>query len=178
MSPDATPRFRQVDLATDRDTVFQLSVEYMGWVAAGIATERRAAPPKAGSVERYVETSLDEVRKWRPPEGAFYLVEVNGALAGMCGLRQVAPRVAELKRLYVRPSHRGLRLGEAMMQRLLADAVAFGCERAVLDSAPFMAAAHRLYAAAGFVGCAPYEGSEAPQDLLAVWRFMERSLLL
>lgn len=177
MSSDASPRFRQVDLPTDRDTVFRLSVEYMGWVAAGIAAERKAAPPKAGSVERYVETSLDEVRKWRPPEGAFYLVEVNGDLAGMCGLRQVAPRVAELKRLYVRPSHRGLRLGEAMMQRLLADAVAFGCEKAVLDSAPFMASAHRLYAAAGFVDCPMYEGSEAPQDLLGVWRFMERRLL-
>jgi hypothetical protein len=54
--------------------------------------------------------------------------------------------------------------------------VAFGCEKAVLDSAPFMASAHRLYAAAGFVDCPMYEGSEAPQDLLAVWRFMERRL--
>jgi N-acetylglutamate synthase-like GNAT family acetyltransferase len=170
------PVFRLVDLARDGEAAFQLQVEYMTWVANGLAVCRQVPPPHPRSVEKYVAGSLGEVCGKAPPQGAFYLVEVNGELAGMCGLRKVASAVAEFKRIYVRPSHRGLRLGEAMMQRLLADAVAFGCEKAVLDSAPFMASAHRLYAAAGFVECPPYEGSEAPADLLAVWRFMERRL--
>lgn len=168
--------FRLVDLQADRDALLGLTVEYMTWVTDGLAVCRRAPPPHPRSVEKYVVGSLDEVCGKVPPQGAFYLVEVSGELAGMCGLRQVAPRVAEFKRIYVRPSHRGLGLGEAMLQRLLDDAVAFGCEKAVLDSAPFMAAAHRLYADAGFVDCPPYDGSEAPPDLWAVWRFMERPL--
>lgn len=168
--------FRLADLRADRDALFQLTLEYMTWVADGLAACRQAAPPHPRSVEKYVAGSLDDVCGKVPPQGAFYLVEIDGAVAGMCGLRQVAPRVAEFKRIYVRPSHRGLRLGEAMLQRLHIDAVAFGCEKAVLDSAPFMTAAHRLYAAAGFVDCPPYEGSEAPPDLLAVWRFMQRGL--
>jgi len=99
-----------------------------------------------------------------------YLVEWDGALAGMCGLRQIAPGVAELKRIYARPSHRGLGLGDVMLYRLIADAAAFGYEKAVLDSAPFMQAAHRLYEAAGFTDCLPYPGSRgaaAPAGRLA-----------
>lgn len=169
--------FRPVDLSVDRNDVFRLSVEYMTWVTQGIADYEKAADaPSVASVERYVAEGLEQMCSKRPPDGAFYLVEWDGALAGMCGLRQIAPGVAEFKRIYVRPSHRGLRLGEAMLQRLVDDASAFGCDKAVLDSAPFMQAAHRLYAAAGFTDCAAYPGSEAPQRLLGVWRFMERRL--
>jgi GNAT superfamily N-acetyltransferase len=175
--PAHPPRFRLVDLATDRELVFRLTVEYMAWVVRGneaLATSTDDTPK--GTVEDYVSRTLDAMVARQPPDGAFYLVEVDGEPAGLCGLRQITPGVAEFKRIYVRPSHRGLGLGEAMLQRLIADAKSFGCEKAVLDSAPFMHAAHRLYAAAGFVDCAPYPGSEAPRHLLAVWRFMERAL--
>lgn len=171
------PQFRPINLATDRELVFRLTVEYMAWVVQG---NDALAPPGAdkpkGSVEDYVARTLDAMYGMRPPDGAFYLAEVEGEPAGLCGLRQITPGVAEFKRIYVRPSHRGLGLGEAMLQRLLADAKSFGCTKAVLDSAPFMSAAHRLYAAAGFVDCPPYAGSEAPKHLLAVWRFMERGV--
>ena len=171
-----TPLFRPADLSVDREALFQLSVEYMLWVTQGIAAHGKTEAPSLASVERYVAAGLDQLCSKRPPEGVFYLVEWDGALAGICGLRQVAPGVAELKRIYVRPSHRGLRLGEAMLYRLIADATAFGYEKAVLDSAPFMQAAHKLYEAAGFTDCLPYPGSEAPSHLLGVWRFMERWL--
>jgi len=172
----SNPLFRLVDLSVDRDDVFRLSVEYMTWVTQGIAAHGKTDAPSVASVERYVVGGLDQLCGKQPPEGVFYLVEWDGVLAGICGLRQIAPGVAELKRIYVRPSHRGLRLGEAMLYRLIADATAFGCEKVVLDSAPFMQAAHRLYAAAGFTDCLPYPGSEAPSHLLGVWRFMERWL--
>lgn len=177
MNPALEPRFKLIDLAVDRDVAFSLTVEYMAWVVQG---NEALTPPiderPKGTVEDYVARTLDRMYGKQPPEGAFYLVELNGELAGLCGLRQIAPRVAEFKRIYVRPSHRGMGLGEAMLQRLLTDAKAFGCEKAVLDSAPYMHAAHRLYAAAGFVDSPPYAGSEAPKHLLGVWRFMERRL--
>ncbi|WP_374564045.1 GNAT family N-acetyltransferase [Ideonella sp.] len=168
--------FRPADLRVDRGALFQLSVEYMLWVTQGIAAQGATTAPSLASVERHVAEGLDLLCGKQPPEGVFYLVEWGGAPVGTGGLRQITPGVAELKRIYVRPSHRGLRLGEAMLNRLIADARAFGCEKAVLDSAPFMPAAHRLYAAAGFTDCPPYPGSEAPRHLLDVWRFMERRL--
>jgi GNAT superfamily N-acetyltransferase len=170
------PVFRPADLSIDREALFQLSVEYMLWVTQGIAVHGKTEAPSLASVERYVAEGLDQLCGKQPPEGVFYLVEWDGELAGMCGLRQIAPGVAELKRIYARPSHRGLGLGDVMLYRLIADAAAFGYQKAVLDSAPFMHAAHRLYQAAGFTDCLPYPGSEAPQHLLGVWRFMERWL--
>lgn len=173
----APPHFRPIDLATDRELVFRVTVEYMAWVVQGnkaLAASPDDAPQ--GTVEDYVARTLDGMYGKRPPDGVFYLVEVDGEPAGLCGLRQITPGVAEFKRIYVRPSHRGLGLGEAMLRRLIADAKSFGCKRAVLDSAPFMSAAHRLYTAAGFADCPPYAGSEAPKHLMAVWRFMERAL--
>ncbi|MBT9597583.1 MAG: GNAT family N-acetyltransferase [Vitreoscilla sp.] len=177
--PTPAPQFRQIDLSVDRAAVLGLTVEYMRWVSEGIAAHLLAttgAAPPPWSVEDYVARKLDATYGKKPPDGVFYLVEHGGTLAGLCGLRRIAPRTAEFKRIYVRPSHRGLRLGEAMLQRLIGHARAFGCDTAVLDSAPFMHAAHRLYAAAGFTDCAPYAGSEAPVALMGVWRFMARGL--
>lgn len=176
--PGTEPRFRQVDFGTDREALYGLTVEYMRWVGEGIhgLLEAAGAPPPPNSVEEQVSAGLPALCGKVPPDGVFYLVEHGGTLAGMCGLRRIAPRTAEFKRIYVRPTHRGLRLGHAMMQRLITDARAFGCDTAVLDSAPFMHAAHGLYAAAGFVDCAPYAGSEAPPALLGSWRFMHRGL--
>ena len=171
--------FRPVDLARDREAVFTLTVEYMRWVIDGIDAEIAATTgktPRPTSADDYVAKTLDEMYAKTPPDGVFYLVEHGGALAGLCGMRRIAPRMIEFKRIYVRPSHRGLRLGESMLQRLIDDARTFGCDTAVLDSAPFMHAAHRLYASAGFTDCPPYAGSEAPSALMPVWRFMQKRL--
>ncbi len=178
--PSTAPQFGQIDLSVDRAAVLGLTIDYMRWVSEGIAAHllatTGAAPTPRSSVGDYVDRHLDAMVGKAPPDGVFYLVEHGGTLAGLCGLRRIAPRTAEFKRIYVRPSHRGLRLGESMLQRLISDARAFGCDTAVLDSAPFMHAAHRLYAAEGFTDCSPYAGSEAPVALMGVWRFMARGL--
>jgi len=66
--------------------------------------------------------------------------------------------------------------GERMLQRLLADAVAFGYLSVRLDTAPFMTSAHRLYEANGFMDCAACEGVEVPPEFHARWRFIQRAL--
>jgi hypothetical protein len=63
-----------------------------------------------------------------------------------------------------------------MLDRLLADAVAFGYDRVLLDSGPFMTAAHRVYERKGFVDCEAYTGVEVPEAFHARWRFMRRGL--
>jgi GNAT superfamily N-acetyltransferase len=176
-STRSVPLFRPADLRVDRQTLFELTVEYMAWVGRGIEARWPASAAfQGGSAEGHVAATLDALCSKSPPEGVFYLVALDGVVAGMCGLRRLEDRVAEFKRIYVRPSHRGRGLGAAMLHKLIDDAKAFGCDTAVLDSAPFMQSAQRLYAAAGFVDRPPYPGSEAPPQLLDVWRFMERPL--
>jgi GNAT superfamily N-acetyltransferase len=63
----------------------------------------------------------------------------------------------ELKRLWVRPSARGLALGRRLTQAVLDRAVAARRTAVYLDTAPgSMASAHRLYLDMGFTPCAPY----------------------
>jgi len=71
----------------------------------------------------YAPTVIDKVCGGPPPRGVFCLLEVDGSLAGMCGLRFVRAGLAEAKRIYVRPAYRGKRLGELLLQRVQSDAV-------------------------------------------------------
>ena len=89
--------------------------------------------------------------------------QVDDEAVGMGGLRFVRPGVVEVKRVYVRPVHRGKDLGNTILRRLLADAASFGYHTIWLDSGTFMKSAHRLYEAHGFVDCPAYPEAEVPQ---------------
>lgn len=177
--PAALPHFVPTDPDTHRDELLRLNIEYVGWVASEVERTFGLAPRDifgGQSVADYVAGKIDSVCGDPPPRGVFYLVRLGGDLAGMGGLRRVRDGVAELKRIYIRPGHRGARLGAAVIDRLLADARAFGYRQVLLDSAPFMTAAHRHYEAAGFTDCAAYPETEVPPLLQGRWRFMQRPL--
>jgi GNAT superfamily N-acetyltransferase len=175
---DARTVFIPADPAAHREALREMNLEYVAWVsdqmssAFGVSVADLVGMPLAA----YVEGAIDKVCGDPPPRGAFYLVERDGTLAAMGGLRRVRDGIAEVKRFYVRPSHRGHGLGESLMQRVVADAAAFGYRTLYLDTAPFMTAAHRLYEAAGFTDRGPYPEAEVPAAMHAVWRFMERDV--
>jgi GNAT superfamily N-acetyltransferase len=161
-----------------RAELIELNIEYVSWVLSGI--EEMFGVPADQVVglpaAEYVPTVIDKICGDPPPAGVFYLVRVDGLLAGMGGLRRLGPGLGEIKRVYFRPQFRGLRLGERTLHQLLADARSFGYQRLCLDTAPFMTAAHRLYETNGFSDCGAYEGVEVPADFHTNWRFMERTL--
>lgn len=170
------PVFVAADLALHHDALVDMNVEYLSWVfdemrrSFGMAGEDLVGIP----VTDYVAGTIHKTCGDTPPQGIFYLVQVEGQVAAMGGLRRLRPGSAEIKRLYVRPGFRGMNLGDAMLGRLLADARDFGYQHLCLDTAPFMQAAHRLYEARGFVDCMAYEGTEVPAAFHERWRFMER----
>lgn len=163
---------------THRAALLELNIEYLQWVMAGIGklTGTAASDVNGMAVPEYVASVIEKVCGDAPPKGAFYLVELDGLLAGMGGLRWVRPGVSEVKRIYVRPTHRGQRLGQAILRRIVDDATAFGYQTMVLDTAPFMQSAQKIYREFGFVDRGPYEEVEVPQEFHAIWRFMERPL--
>jgi GNAT superfamily N-acetyltransferase len=170
--------FIRADPLTDRDELIALNVEYLSWVFGEVeATFGVPADEVVGMpVREYVPTVIDKVCGAPPPKGIFYLVRLNGVLAGMGGLRNLSDQAVEIKRLYVRPGFRGARLGQLIFERLLADAAAFGYQAAYLDSGLFMTAAHQLYETCGFVDCPAYDGVEVPSIFHGQWRFMRRVL--
>ena len=172
------PEFIAADVASHREELIQLNVEYLSWVFTeveslfGVPVNEVVGMPAS----EYVPGVIDKVCGDPPPRGVFYLVKIDSELAGMGGLRFLRPGVAEIKRIYFRPEFRGRKLGALTLARLLADAREFGYRSVCLDTGPFMTSAHRLYEANGFSDCPAYEGVEVPAEFHDRWRFMERTL--
>jgi GNAT superfamily N-acetyltransferase len=93
---------------------------------------------------------------YAPPQGRLYLAWARGEAAGCVALRSIDARTAEMKRLYVRPQHRGQGLGRALATQVIEDARSLHHVRIVLDTLPSMREAHGLYAALGFEPVEPY----------------------
>ena len=95
--------------------------------------------------------------------GGSLLGRVNGEPAGFVAWRTIAPSAIvaadawEMKRLWVRPVARGLRLGRVLTQAVLDRAIAAQRKAVYLDTAPdAMTSAHRLYVEMGFEPCKRY----------------------
>lgn len=66
-----------------------------------------------------LSTSIEELLV---PRGRLYLVEREGLPVALGGLKPISDEIAEIKRMYVRPSARGHGLGRQLLEQLLADA--------------------------------------------------------
>jgi GNAT superfamily N-acetyltransferase len=92
------------------------------------------------------------------PEGLLLLARApDGSPLGCGAFRAMkAGEGCEMKRVYIAPAARGLGLGIAMVEALMAQARLAGYRTIALDTLPSMIEAHRLYAKLGFTPIAPY----------------------
>lgn len=89
--------------------------------------------------------------QFEPPDGVFLVVRDEDGEAVACGglVRFDATR-AELKRMYVLPEARGRGLGRLVLEKLEAQARAFGYAGVVLETGDQSAAALALYSSSGY----------------------------
>jgi len=162
-------RIRDAVLPRDLPDIKRLWLEYITWANA----ELQARYGFVESAVELVDHDLATIDRYVKPNGGLVLVFDSGAAIGTASLRRLDADVAELKRMYVQPSHRGAGLGRALLTELVAIARDAGLQRIRLDSPAFMTAAHGLYRANGFVDIAPYAGNEIPPQWWDRWLFME-----
>ena len=96
---------------------------------------------------------------YAPPSGLLLLAWNDEHALGCVALQRVDADRAEMKRLYVRPSARGLGLGRQFVTRVLDAARAIGYREVVLDTLPTMREAQHLYGQFGFEDIEPYRAN-------------------
>jgi putative acetyltransferase len=91
-----------------------------------------------------------------PPAGCLLIALWQGQAAGCVALQQIGNGTCEMKRLYIRPSLRGLNIGRALAEAIIIKAREIRYARMRLDTLPSMKRATTLYAALGFREIEPY----------------------
>ena len=153
------PTLRLATFPADTEPLLALIREYMAWLNVDLCG-------------RGLDKELPHFEAlFTPPSGLFVLAHVDGALAGCAGLLVHHGRTAELKRVYVRPAHRGLNLGERLVRDVMARAPALNVNHLILDAVAPTTHAQALYRRMGFTETPPYYPHPAPDT-----RFFEYHL--
>lgn len=93
-----------------------------------------------------------------PPTGRLFLVRAEGTFVGCAALRRIEnDTTCELKRMYLRPAHRGMGIGKAIMEKSIESARSLGYTVMKLDTIGYkMPWAVKLYESYGFRETTPY----------------------
>ena len=93
------------------------------------------------------------------PRGALLIALGETQVAGCAALRPLGAGACEIKRVFVRPAHRGRGIARAMLLQLAAHARRAGYHEVMLETLPAMREAISLYVSLGFAPTAPYGGN-------------------
>jgi GNAT superfamily N-acetyltransferase len=127
--------------------------EYLSWVA-GVAAEQHGL---VFDTEAMLASDIGDRGKFYAPNGRFYLLRDAQAFVGVGALQRVDATTAEIQRMYVQPPWRGHGAARLLLDRLLDDARAIGCDVVRLESLKSLAPAHALYRSVGFVEVPPHD---------------------
>jgi len=161
-----TAAIRRASTPHDIELAHRLFVEYAQWLKVDLCFQ---------GFDRELATLPGA---YAPPRGRLLLAgEPGEAFAcialrplesntGGCPSEPAADRtdasVAEVKRLYVQPAHRGEGWGKRLAWKLLDEARAIGYGELKLDTLSWMSEARALYAGLGFRECAAYYRNPLP----------------
>jgi len=163
---------RQASMPEHRVAVRELFAEYLRWVCPRIYEEYLAV----FDAESIIVQDMEKIGIFMPPKGLLFLAFEDSSLAGCVCTRTIGDQVAELKRMFVRPSFRRKGIGRLLVNETIKAVRQSKYSLLRLDSAGFMSDAHALYRSFGFQVRSPYEGSEIPLEHRKHWVFMELNL--
>jgi ribosomal protein S18 acetylase RimI-like enzyme len=120
---------------------------------------READGPLEAEIDLEAEIAAGPPADLVPPNGLLLLAHVDGAPAGMGGVRYLDTEFAEVKSMFVSPAFRGASLARRLLTELEEIARHRGCRAIRLDTSAYLTPAVALYRAAGYREVAPYNSN-------------------
>lgn len=135
-----------------RSALREILVEFHEWMAEH---------DDAYDPEKELTEDFESLR--REPESWAWIARREGDPVGAVLLYGETDTLAEFRRLWVRPSHRGTGLGRALTERVIEKAQSQGYETLGLTTPPWADASHALYESMGFERTPPYPETRLPE---------------
>jgi putative acetyltransferase len=107
---------------------------------------------------------LLDIETLRQPDIKFFVARYDDVAVGCGAYRVLDPKNGEIKRMFVTPVARGMRLGARLLLHLETDAWVAGIRRLSLETGIHQPEAIGLYERAGYVPCPPF-GDYKPDPL-------------
>ncbi len=108
------------------------------------------------SFQNFEEELLQLKEMYSEPTGAIFLLKEDEEFIGCVAIRKKGDDIAELKRMYIKPTTRNSGGGTLLLEQALTAAKEFGYSLIRLDSLANMTPAINLYKKNGFYEIAPY----------------------
>ncbi|HTT14534.1 MAG TPA: GNAT family N-acetyltransferase [Thermoplasmata archaeon] len=141
---------RPVHWSQELDLVRRLFQDYRQWLAEHTESPG-SAPAHAQAGLRLIDQLIAGLPgAYGPPRGEVILAFVGDEVVACGALRELEPRIGEIKRVFVRPDHRGPGFGPILTGAVIDRARALGYERVRVDTLPSMTAAMQFYPEMGF----------------------------
>lgn len=118
------------------------------------------------------ENELNQLSiQYNKPTGALIVAYQNETAIGCVGVRYLEKEVAELKRMFVLPEFRKLKIGHRLLEEAMKSAKGLEYKKIRLDTLQDMVAARALYQQNGFYEITPYRHNPIPGAI-----YMEKEL--
>lgn len=115
---------------------------------------------------------LVDLETLETPAVSFFVARHEGAIVGCCALVEAGDGTGEIKRMFVDPKARGLKIGRRLLERVEVQARDLGLAAIRLETGIHQPEAIGLYRSAGYADIEPF-GSYLPDPLSL---FMEKAL--
>lgn len=110
-------------------------------------------------------------RKYEPPSGVFLVAKDGDQVVGCVGIKKIGDGICEMKRLFVKDTYRGEKIGYALVERIILEAERKRYSKMRLDTLRRMKSAINLYIKSGFHEIGQYVVNPIEDAI-----FMERDL--
>ncbi|MGI0071584.1 MAG: GNAT family N-acetyltransferase [Thermoplasmata archaeon] len=142
--------FRRARWPEDLDIVRRFFHDYRAWLTDHRDTVASSEPRVESGLALIDQLIAELPGAYGPPRGDILLWFEDQSVVACGALRQLEPKVGEIKRVYVRADYRGKEFGHPFVRALIDQARGLGYESLRADTLPTMQAAIEFYRELGF----------------------------